>query len=404
LDGRQLQGLSVGMEKKVLFKALLLAGIDGVGISRLPRLLSDAGCDVTLFSPHGLLVGRSRYVSRRVGSGPAPARLAAEFRDWMCRPENFYDLIIVGDEVMLHALCRWRGESWLSKAMPVPDRQLELGLISSKHKFTKAAAAAGMTVPESSSVETWEQAQDAADKFGFPMMLKKSSGFSGSGVRMASSIAELRQAYEQLGGGDLMAEEFISGRLGLTETLFHRGKPVAWMSSYNIQSWPTPLSASCIRQTTDHPAIPEVLAKIGAITEFSGFVGIDWICRSGNDSLVIIDFNPRPTPGYHLGPRVGVNFALALRSILSGGQPVEQRPLAGPPDLIWMFPQALHWALEALNARGILHTLGDAPLDDPVLMTAALRRVVTHYFPAALRRHGRPTAGEGTRAALGQQH
>jgi glutathione synthase/RimK-type ligase-like ATP-grasp enzyme len=88
---------------------------------------------------------------------------------------------------MLHVLCRWRGEKWLSRVMPAPQRRLDLGLLFSKHKFTMAAAEAGIPVPKWSPATTWEEAVRAAEEFGYPMMLKKPVGFAGSGVRMASS-------------------------------------------------------------------------------------------------------------------------------------------------------------------------------------------------------------------------
>jgi len=49
------------------FKALLVGVIDAVGASRLPKLLHQAGCRVTLFEPRGLMVGRSRYVDEHAG-------------------------------------------------------------------------------------------------------------------------------------------------------------------------------------------------------------------------------------------------------------------------------------------------------------------------------------------------
>jgi hypothetical protein len=52
-----------------------------------------------------------------------------------------------------------------------------------------------------------------------------------------------------------------------------------------------------------------------------------------------------------------------------------------------MFPQSIHRAIDDRNPGGLLKAFRDAPLDDPALAATALRRVVTHYLPSALRRH-----------------
>jgi hypothetical protein len=147
------------------------------------------------------------------------------------------------------------------------------------------------------------------------------------------------------------------------------------------------LSPSCVREITDHRDVTRLAHGIGAFTAFSGFVGIDWIHDQEHDRLVLIELNPRPTPG--LQPRAGVDFALALRSVLEGN-PVEQQPDPSCHDTLWMFPQSIHRAIDDRDPRGILRAFRDAPLDDPRLAASALRRVVTHYLPGALRRH--PTA------------
>jgi hypothetical protein len=369
------------------FTALLLAIVDGIGISRLPKLLHQAGCRVTLFAPRGLMVGRSRYVDQQVGTSHDAARLSVELGQWLGRLERPYDLAIVGDEVFLHALAAWRGERWASQILPVPVQGPALDLILSKHKFMAAAARAGLAVPRSEPFETWDEALRTAEQIGFPVMLKKSVGFAGTGVRKAVSPEDLRLAYDQLGSGDLVLEDFIPGPVGLTEALFDRGRLLAWVSSYNLRSWPTPLSPSCVREITDHRDVTRLAHGIGAFTAFSGFVGIDWIHDQEHDRLVLIELNPRPTPG--LQPRAGVDFALALRSVLEGN-PVEQQPDPSCHDTLWMFPQSIHRAIDDRDPRGILRAFRDAPMDDPRLAASALRRVVTHYLPGALRRH--PTA------------
>ncbi|HKD67728.1 MAG TPA: ATP-grasp domain-containing protein [Candidatus Binataceae bacterium] len=374
------------------FKALLVGVIDAVGASRLPKLLHQAGCRVTLFAPRGLMVGRSRYVDEHAGTSHDAGGLALELRDWLARQTTPYDLTVVADEVMLHELTRWRAENWASRLLPVRDDDQRIDMILSKHKFMSAAAAAGLPVPREESFDNWQEALATANQIGFPVVIKKPVGFAGSGVRKAVDPEDLRLAYDQLGGeGHLMMEDFIPGPVGMTEALFDRGRLIAWASNYKIKTWPTPLSPSCVRQIIDHRDVCTIARGIGALTTISGFVGIDWIHEQEKDRLVLIELNPRPTPGLHLGPHAGVNFAQALRSILEG-KPIEQRPDPSSREILWMFPQALHRAIDDHDPGGILKALRDAPLDDPALTATALRRVATHYLPTMLRRNSKVAA------------
>jgi hypothetical protein len=193
------------------FIALLVAIVDSSGVSRVPKLLHQSGCRVTLFAPKGLLVGRSRYVDGRVGTSNDAAKLALELREWMEQVERPYDLTVIGDELMLHAIAAWRGESWTLQNLPVRDHGDPLDLILSKHRFMAAARKAALPVPRSESFETWEEALRVAEEMGFPVMLKKSVGFAGSGVRKAVDPDDLRLALNQLGRGDMVVERFMPG-------------------------------------------------------------------------------------------------------------------------------------------------------------------------------------------------
>jgi hypothetical protein len=90
-----------------------------------------------------------------------------------------------------------------------------------------------------------------------------------------------------------------------------------------------------------------------------------------------------------------VDFARVLRGVLQGA-PVEQRPDPACRTLIRMFPQSMFNAIDERRPGDLLKALADFPLDDPMLAGAALRRVLTHYLPAQLRRHGPMPASAAT--------
>lgn len=175
---------------------------------------------------------------------------------------------------MLHVLCRWRGEKWLSRVMPAPQRRLDLGLLFSKHKFTMAAAEAGIPVPKWSPATTWEEPVGGRGGVRLSDDAQEAGWFCRLGCKDGKQPRICARPTINLAGGELMGGEFIAGSLGLTETLFHQGRPIARISSYKTQCWPTPLSASCIRQMTDLPQILEMLRRNHRIR---------WLCRNRLD-------------------------------------------------------------------------------------------------------------------------
>lgn len=378
------------------FEILLVVGIDAVGIARFPRLLHEAGCRVTLFAPPRLAVVRSRYVASHVAASAEPEALATQLKAFLAEPGRAFHHIVVGDEPTLATIASHRGEAWLDGWFPVDHRSHVIEEMLSKSAFQQAAVAAGLNMPRCEICHGFHEVEAAAQDMGYPDMLKSPHGCSGSGVRKVSCYPELRPAFEALDEGDgvEIVQQFLDGPVGSTDVLFDHGTPVCWQSWYSRLCWPTPLASSCARELMHHRDVEPMVAGVGRLTGFHGFAGVDWIHDTAKDRLFLIEFNPRPTPSYHLDTRSGVSFARAFRAMLAGGRQIfPPAPVEGEAPFVYLFPQSLYRALSERESNSFFRCWADAPWSDPWLMAAYLRRVMTHYLPMRWRKAAKRLLG-----------
>ena len=351
-----------------------------LGVSRLPRTLSCGGCRVSTLSVDTSFFRGSRYVDEILAvERHAPEGLMGALRELLLRRPNFYQWILFADEMALADAWPYRHQSWLRPWLPIsaqadPSRGLATARL--KTVFVRAAPAAAIPIPDSRVAATLEQASQAARELGYPLVLKADYSYGGQGVRLVCEAQELATAYHEISKDQpVVVQSFVAGPVGSTCVLFDHGRALAWSSSYTWAS-SSAFAPSSARHFMVHPQMEAIIEKIGRLTTFHGFCGIDWIHRADDDSLCVLEFNPRPTPTIHLGIRCGVDFPRAVRAMLGGADaaPV-QRPQLPPPDqrIVYMFPQHLEHCLFDNGLSGITRWIpgvapNDVPWDEPRLL------------------------------------
>ena len=359
-------------------------GIDALGLARLPYLLHKAGCRVTLLAPARFTVTRSCHVCSHLPTTVEPNARALHLKEVLSAQHPPFAMVIIGDEPTLIAVAEYRGEAWLDGWFPVDHRTPAVDEILSKIAFHQAVVSAGLPMPYSKLCQGWVEVQAAVERAGYPVMLKAAQGLSGSGVHKVLDSGELEPAYADLAQTDkpLLVQHFFEGALGSTDVLFDHGVPVCWQSSYSLQCWPTSLASSSAREMMEHPDIEHLLSKVGQITGFHGFAGVDWIHEKSSDHICLLELNPRPTPAYHLDQYSGVSFSRSLNQLLSGRCNITPpKPIFQPRPLVRLFPQSLYWAFSNRDWRSFIMCWNDATWDDPRLLLSSLRRVLTHFVP-----------------------
>ncbi len=359
-------------------RVLLIAGIDAVGIARLPKLFAKAGFQVTLLGSTGLAAASSRFVSKLIPCGKSPDAAAAAAREHLARNRADYELIIVADEATFWAAVDQQPHDWIQGWFPIPVNPESLEREGSKIRFLLDARAAGIETPRFEICSSEPELRMAVDKIGCPVYLKANRGQSGSGIFFAKTFEELERHIGEMSFSEpVVAQQEIVGDTVSISVLYDHGKPLCWFGYIMRDMWPTRFASASSVEFYWSPAVDTMVEGIGKLTEFNGLAGIDCMLEAGTGRLPLLEFNPRPTPVYHLGPHVGVDFAKAIRGI--GSAMPAQRPDGTVKKTIRMFPQSLYHSFEQHDPSKFLDALADAPWDDPRLVAAQLRRVATHY-------------------------
>jgi hypothetical protein len=233
-----------------------------------------------------------------------------------------------------------------------------------------------------------EEACSEAKDLGFPVVLKTSYGFSGSAVQYVHAPDDLvEQAREFTDNRSFLVQEFIDGPVGSTPVLFNHGHPLWWFSYLMLDSWPNRFAAASALKIIDHPDIESLLKGVGSLTGFHGIGAIDWMRDPKTGRLLLLEFNPRPTPALYLGACAGVDFSSALHGWLSGSARVwRPRSCKHDEQKVLMFPQSLYYAIDSRRLGPLFISWRDAPWNDPLLLLAHLRRCISHFLPARWKR------------------
>ncbi len=178
-----------------------------------------------------------------------------------------------------------------------------------KQLMKQRVAAAGLRVPRAGRVRTVNEARAAAERIGYPLILKPIAGAGSADTHKVESTAELEQALRQmLHIGEASCEEFIEGDEFTFDTVSIDGQP-AFM---NVASYlPKPLIArtnewiSPVVITVRDMAQPALKAGIElgskvlhALGMGDGFTHMEWF-RKPDGEAVFGEIGCRPG-GAHL--------------------------------------------------------------------------------------------------------
>ncbi len=358
------------------------------GLPRLPKLCRRAGARVTVFAPPGTDLWQARHVDARVAAPAAKGAFAAALRRHLAAEPDRYAWVLLGDEEAVVELAAEPDPSWLRGWFPVEPTPDNLARITSKAAFVAAAADGGPAIPLSHVCHGPAEADRAASTIGYPVILKAARGFGGDGVRLARTAAELAEQFARLSGRTpVVVQRFEVGRVGSTQVLFDRGRPACWASSYKLAVFPEPFGPSTAREMMVHPDMRPTLDRVGRVTGFHGLCGVDWLHRTADGALLVLEFNPRPAPVVHLGHHCGVDFAAAIGDLLRG-VPATRPPADVGPRTVYLFPQHVQRCIDKRRWRELAHWLPgaaqhDLPWDQPRLLARHSLMLTGRLFGAA---------------------
>lgn len=336
-------------------RVLILSYADWEGLARMPGMLHQATCEVSVFCRQHTYLSLSRFV-QHCFSQPAGIGLS-EFVEQvgLHLQHHDYDWILPGDDPLLYELAKRADQDSWAKAIlaGVIDTQ-RLAFATSKSQFYLDASRHGLSMPESLLCQNQSDLLAAAQTLGYPLVLKETQGFAGLAVCIVRNPAEL-QNYRLTQA--VLAQRYIDGQLLSVAAVYQAGQLLAYFSYYRSRTWGK-LGPSAAIRFQEFQGMTEILQKLGQLSGFSGQCGIDLIQDQRSGEIYLLEQNFRPTLTADLGPLAGVDLALALAEMLGLRHHQQmQQPDPNCQRERPLFPQDLLRALDERDWLGSLRWL-----------------------------------------------
>jgi biotin carboxylase len=214
------------------------------------------------------------------------------------------DRVLANWEIMVITAAKLR------ERMGIPGMSLDaVRGFRDKQIMKERVVAAGLRAPRSKRVRTVSEARAAAERMGYPLILKPIAGAGSADTYRVESAAELETALgKMLHVGEASCEEFVEGEEFTFDTVCIRGKP----AFINVAQYlPRPLIArstewiSPVIVTVRDLAQPKMAGGLalgdkvlGALGMGDGFTHMEWF-RKADGEVVFCEIGCRPG-GAHL--------------------------------------------------------------------------------------------------------
>jgi len=388
------------MSKRILIVAM---NQHWPGISRLPSGLKRAGFIITTLCPKKSFLAQSVQVDDSI-QYPIFSYSRSKIFYILAIYSLFYfkpDFIIPGDEeaiLVLHRLSVFFGlipglgkwQQLIRNSMTPSEFD---SIIESKELFVESCRDWGIRVPKSFSVSHLQQATQLVPELGgFPVVIKKDSGYGGSGVAVCENQEELNQKFREFqepphftvlikhilrkfffisifdSGEGLSLQQYIDGQVALAPFVALRGELFAINPMIKVLTYPTKTSPSCVVQGFENDEVFNFSKIVASKLNYNGFGSLDVMIENSTGKCFVIELNPRPIPTVHLkaeviGNDLCVCLFNALNNIKQEAHPLKLATIA-------LFPNELK---RDPNSPYIKDGYHDIPENEPKLMESLLK-------------------------------
>ncbi|MFJ4650559.1 carboxyl transferase domain-containing protein [Nocardia sp. NPDC088792] len=193
-------------------------------------------------------------------------------------------------------------------------------------------------------VSSVEEAVAAAERIGYPLMLKATAGGGGRGIRLVESEAELRAAYERtaaealraFGSGVMFLEKLVTGARHVEVQVIADGQGTAWalgVRDCSIQRRNQKIieeSASPVLDAAQTRELKQSAERLAVSVGYRGACTVEFLYHPGERFFAFLEVNTRlqvehpiteVTTGTDL---VKLQLSVASGEKLSGAKPIER--------------------------------------------------------------------------------
>jgi predicted ATP-grasp superfamily ATP-dependent carboligase len=251
-----------------------------------------------------------------------------------------------------------------------------------KEETTRLAASLGITIPQTTTVYSMEQARDLARSVRYPVVLKPRASEelspagqvrTGGRPRYASDAAQFDAAYDDISARSsaVLVQEFVAGEGTGYFALMHRGELRAEFAHQRIRDvYPTG-SGSAVRVSIEpDPEIRQCSLNILSALRWHGVAMVEYRKQAGSPP-VFMEVNGRFWHSLPLACYAGVDFPALLARMAENGD-VE-------PNVGYRFGVRCRWLLG--DARHLVAVWKGPPLGYPGTYAGRVRTLLNVLTP-----------------------
>lgn len=304
---------------------ILVTGSSTFFAARLIHDLGRHGAEITAADSLPLSAGKaSKYVRRRL----RVPRLAANPGGYLAALKHelqihSYDLLLPTFEESL-LLAEYQDELRELTNLFLPDYDTMMRL---HHKPTLHELCQELSIPSPATVvaNSVDELDDAAAEVGYPLVLKIPTGNNSVGRTycddrdsLHASFSQLAKLQEDQGGEPPFLQQKIEGDLIYTLCFCDEGQKAGEVIYLTRRTFPNRGGTAAHRESISHPEIARLTSRLCAATNWTGFLGLDFIVEHGTGTPYLIDANVRANPAVHLGYLAGVDWTQFIFEKLAG--------------------------------------------------------------------------------------
>lgn len=294
------------------------------------RSLGRQGWRVIAASHDRTSIGfRSRYASERL-LYPVPTQDPAGFVEAVLEASSRHhvDLIIPVTDATILPLHEQRDRLRALCHVAMPEDADALGAVNDKKRTLELAASLGVPAPSCVLATSADQAHEAAERLGWPVVLKprfsrvyqNRTTIESFEVAYAASADDLRAKLKRFEGRcDVLVQEYCAGVGRGVGLLMNRGRPLAGFQHRRLHEVPITGGASSLRESEAlDPMLYEYSLRMLDALEWTGLALVEF--KTGADGPKLMEVNGRVWGSLPLAVMSGVDFpALLAKLHLCGG-------------------------------------------------------------------------------------
>lgn len=291
-----------------------LSTVRSLGAKGIPAITADR----TRFTPAAF----SKYCSRSL-TYPDPAEFPEEFYRWLLERlrEIQNGVLFPMDDTTMEIVMAHREEVETFARLAVPP-QNSYQLASDKYQTMRLAKEAGIPCPETVLPENIEQVEKLAQQLAYPVVIKPRKSSGSRGIRIVREREDLLREYQRISDAypQPMIQEYIPiGQRYDVCLLFNKQNELRRsFVQREVRHFPLEIGPSTVQESVWMPELVEQAMLLMAKLEWTGVAEIEFMQDSRDETLKLMEINPRFWNSLHLAVQSGVDFPYLLYRLAIG--------------------------------------------------------------------------------------